>query len=332
MILGACNGGSDAPDVSDEKIALSTRRLDLDLAKVDTGHIAADLQALKTKYPDFLDFWLDDLLQYGVNGNYSGTSQAVRENLHLFFTNKDFRSLFDTVAKHFPDTRAIDEPLRKGFQYYQHYYPGAGIPKVVYFVSMLSNWAAVMPDTSVVGIGLDMLLGKDFPPYRASNLHFADYEIRNFRPDVAPVAVFRVMYQRRHPFVSQERNLLDMMVQRGKEQYFLSKIIPFVPDSTRLFFTGAQTKWCAENESLIYNYFVRASTLYDTNPERTMRYIMDGPSASGMPPESPGNVGTWLGWQIVKAYAVKHPKMTLEEVLQVPDAQAMLQESGYKPR
>ena len=64
-----------------------------------------------------------------------------------------------------------------------------------------------------------------------------------------------------------------------------------------------------------------------------MRYVMDGPSATGMPSDSPGNIGAWLGLQIVEAYMNEHPDMTLPELVDAPiDAQRFLLESKYKPR
>ena len=77
----SCHNDDDAPDVSDVRVELNTRRLDLDLAKMDTTQIAQGLQNLSQKYPDFLDFWLDELMQFGVNGNYSDTAIGVREHL-----------------------------------------------------------------------------------------------------------------------------------------------------------------------------------------------------------------------------------------------------------
>lgn len=330
-LLWSCrNGGNaDTPKVSEEKITLNTRRFDRDLAAIDTSHIPEGLAALRQKYPDFYDFWISNLMPFGAKSG-SDTSAKVQEQLHIFLTYKDFRGLFDTVAKHFPDTKVIDEPLRKGFAYYKHYYPNSGIPKIVYFVSGLNKWSAVTADTGLLGIGLDMFLGGSYPFYKS--VLIPDYMYPQLRPEYAPVFTFRAIYQNRHPFEAENRTLLDMMVQRGKEHYFLSKVLPFLSDDTRLGFTEAQTKWCEENEALIYNFFVKGNMLYETNWGKILRYVNDGPTAAGMPAESPGNVGAWLGWQIVKAYAAKHPELSMEELIAVKDAQAMLQESGYKPK
>lgn len=330
LFLSSCGEDSGAPDVSEIKVALDTRRFDRDIAAVDTTNIAGGLQQLSRKYPDFLDFWLDDLMQFGVGKDYSAGSPAVSGQLRQFLTYKDFRGLFDTVATHFPDTKSIDEPVRKGFQYWKHYYPGRTVPKIIYFTSGLNNWSVVTVDSDIVGIGLDMFLGEGYPFYKSVGI--PDYIARNLIPESAPVKVFKAMYEADHPFEAENKTLLDLMTQRGKEQYYLSKMIPHVPETTRFGFTQAQLDWCRKNEALIYNFFVKGSFLYETNWGKIMRYVNDAPEATGMPKESPGNVGSWLGLQIVKAYVAKHPEMSLDAVIAAPDAQVMLQESQYKPR
>jgi hypothetical protein len=56
-------------------------------------------------------------------------------------------------------------------------------------------------------------------------------------------------------------------------------------------------------------------------------------AAAGLSEESPGNIGTWVGWQIVKAYAAQHPDMTVEQIVNdKKEPQQILQESKYKPK
>ena len=329
-LFSSCNSSGDSPDVTKVKVELDTRRFDRDLAQIDTNNLSAGLIQLKREYPDFLDFWLDQLMQFGIKGNYSDTTTGVHDQLRIFLTHKDFRGLFDTLAKHFPDTKSIETPLSKGFQYWKHYYPGHHVPEIVYFLSGLNNWSVVTLDTDIVGIGLDMYLGPDYPFYKSVGI--PDYMAQTLKPEYAPVNVFKAIYENSYPFEAEGKNLLEMMIQRGKEQYFVSKMLPFLPDATRLGFTQAQTEWCEKNEALIYNFFVKANMLYETNWGKVLRYVNDGPNAAGMPDESPGNVGTWLGWQIVKAYAAKHPEQPMDSLFAGKDAQRMLQESSYKPR
>jgi hypothetical protein len=78
---------------------------------------------------------------------------------------------------------------------------------------------------------------------------------------------------------------------------------------------------------------VKEELLYNNEWNKVLRYVNDAPSATGMPAESPGNIGTWMGYEIVKAYAAQHPKLTLTELIysDIDDAK-FLQESKYKPK
>ena len=51
-----------------------------------------------------------------------------------------------------------------------------------------------------------------------------------------------------------------------------------------------------------------------------------------MPSNSPGKVGAWLGWQIVKAYMKENPNTTLKELIAIKDGQKILTGSKYKPK
>lgn len=330
LSFASCKGPGSEPDVSQVKVTLTSHRFDRDIATIDTNNIPQALVALKKNYSDFLDFWLDDLMQFGVNGNYNLDNPGVGKALRQFLSYKDFRGLFDTVAAHFPNTKLIETPLSKGFQYWKYYYPQRSIPKIVYFVSGLNNWSAVTLDTAIVGIGLDMYLGPNYPFYKS--VMIPDYIIKNLTPEMAPVNVFKAIYEAKFPFNPENKTLLQMMVEKGKEQYFLSKILPFLAPELRLGFTKSQLDWCNKNEALAYNFFVKANFLYEKNWAKVLRYVNDGPESAGMPKESPGNIGTWLGWQIVKAFVAKHPEKKLDEILSQNDAQKMLQEGAYKPR
>ena len=83
---------------------------------------------------------------------------------------------------------------------------------------------------------------------------------------------------------------------------------------------------------MVWHYFAKRNLLYSTQWQEMMRYVNDGPYSTGMPLESPGNIGTWVGHQIIKAYMKKHPEKTFVDVMQMTmDSQTFLRESGYKP-
>lgn len=154
--LFSCKESNESqPDVSSVTVQLNTRRLDKELKALDTNQLAEGLVRLQKQYPDFLNFYLDTLMGFNINGNYTPDNKGINEGLRSFLTFKDYSDLFDTVSIHYPSTEDVEKELIKGFQYLQHYYPAYKVPKVVYFVSGLSNWGVVSYD-GVLGIGLDI--------------------------------------------------------------------------------------------------------------------------------------------------------------------------------
>src|SRR5690606_29568687 len=113
--------------------------------------------------------------------------------------------------------------------------------------------------------------------------------------DFIPVNVFKSIHSAGFPFEMDNRTLLDMMIQRGKEQYFLSKVLPFVKEHNRLGYSQKELEWCRDNEVMIYNFFIEKQLFYSTSLLQVQRYVTDGPNTTNMPPESPGNIGSWLG-------------------------------------
>lgn len=295
-----------------------------DFIRIDTQHIGESLTKLEKKYPRFLNFYLDTVMSLGINGHYSDTNKI----LNSLLTFKDYRNLFDTVLKEFPNTRQQDEEIKAAFKNLKYYDSSFRIPtRVYYFISYLNQSAVTTSDT-ILGIGLDMFLGRDFKPY--ASVMIPNYATIRFTKDNIPVWACRVVFSNRFPFITDNKNLLDLMIEKGKEVYFLKKCLPDVPERLLLGFTADQMQWCNKNEALIYNAFIQNKLLYQTQLQDIMRYVVDGPTTQGFPPRSPGNLGTYIGWKIVTAYA-SNTKSNLETVLQQANTQLIFQKADYKP-
>ena len=338
LFVGSCNNPAEnIPDVSGIKVALDTRRFDQDLYAIDTNHIGEGLQKLLAKYPDFLNYFLDTTMAYGIYGNYNDTSRAIIDGLKPFLTFKDFVQLKDSINSHYPDTKETDAALTDGFRFMKYYMPDYRIPKIIYVNMGLSKWPSFPLDPTTMCIGLDMFLGPQFPYYHSIGV--PDYMGAHLRKSYLPVSLFSTVYQTLHPYNTDDKSLLDLMIQHGKEEYFLHKVLPHDPDSVLFGFTNLQVNWCLTNEELIYNFFIHQNLLYDKEVHDIHPYISDGPFAKGLESGadtvrvSPGNIGTWLGYRIVCSYMNRNPKVSLGELLAQPiDAARFLDEAKYKPK
>ncbi len=158
--LSGCGGSTEKiPDVSNVKVTLQTWRFDKDLYSIDTNHLADGLKKLAAIYPDFINYYLDTIREYGIHGNYNDTVKGIREDLRIDLTYKDFRGLEDTIMKCYPDSRETDEILTRGFRFMKYYFPDYTVPRIIYVNMGLSKWPTFPIDSTTYRIGLDMFLG-----------------------------------------------------------------------------------------------------------------------------------------------------------------------------
>ncbi|MBC7651694.1 MAG: hypothetical protein H7101_08095, partial [Deinococcales bacterium] len=85
------------------------------------------------------------------------------------------------------------------------------------------------------------------------------------------------------------------------------------------------------NEKNIWAFFIENNLLYDTDPNKINIYVNDGPNTPDINDNTPGFIGQFVGWQIVKKWMDKNDKASLQQLLQIPNKQ-LFDEAKYKPR
>ena len=88
------------------------------------------------------------------------------------------------------------------------------------------------------------------------------------------------------------------------------------------------------NESDIWRYFVEREILFSTDTKLLARFINVAPFSKfyleEIDAESPGRLGQFIGWQIVKSY-MNENKVSLKEMLNT-DPEEIFNNSKYKPK
>ena len=145
-------------------------------------------------------------------------------------------------------------------------------------------------------------------------------------PDLAKAYAERYIYQ------SQRKTLLDDMIYFGKRLCFADKMMPFAEDNYKIAYTKEQFEFAKLNEEQIWKHLIENEYLYNTDSSLPARFIADAPFTKfylQLDRESPGRLGRYVGWQIVKSY-MKNNDASLMDMLKM-DAEEIFKRSNYKP-
>jgi hypothetical protein len=96
-------------------------------------------------------------------------------------------------------------------------------------------------------------------------------------------------------------------------------------------FTADQMKWCRNNEKQMWTYLVEEKLLFSADPLVIRKLTGDAPYTGYFTVESPGRAAVWQGLQIVRAYAARNPRLSLDQLLSMRDYQEVLRQSKYNP-
>lgn len=329
MLAGiiSCSDNNNAPSIKDIQVPITTYNFYQDFSKIDTHHIEKSLDLLKTKYPDFINFYLDTLA-VGLSNNPTSTSNAA--SVKIFLTHSDYRNLLDTVNIVYPNTEDITQSITTALKYAKAYDDSVKLPnRIFYFVSGLNDFTAITRDDKDLGIGLDYFLGENFGPYFA--IGKSTFNTIKFTKENIPVWAMKAIYGNNYfETLEDEHSFIEKAIAKGKEIYYLSKVLPETALNTILGYTKEQMNWAEMNQKEIYGFFKNEKFIFDKSMQLSMKYLNDGPFSSRMPPESPGNIGTYLGFKIVEAYMQKTDNSLLA-LLKEKDNLKIFNSSKYKP-
>ena len=116
--------------------------------------------------------------------------------------------------------------------------------------------------------------------------------------------------------------------------YIQDLLLPHERATVKIAYSEEELNWVKENELYIWQYFIEEQLLYKTDPKLVQRFLEPAPFSKfylQLDNESPGRVGRWMGWQIIKSYLNQNPETPLEALLRMP-AQQLFQLSKYKPK
>jgi gliding motility-associated lipoprotein GldB len=232
------------------------------------------------------------------------------------------------VAKEFPNFEKQQIALIQLFKHIKFYFPDFTVPKVITLTSDVGYTNRVILADSLLLIGLDNYLGEDHKFYQGFQNYIAKGLDKKFLvSDVASEFSATIISSQKG------RTFLDHMIYYGKILYLKDKIMSFEPEEQRIVYSPEQFEWAKLNEEYIWRYFVERDLLYSTDRLLQGRFLDPAPFSKfqlELDNESPGGVGRYMGWQIVRAF-MKNNKVTLQQMASI-SGEEILKKSNYKPR
>ena len=307
LFLVSCN--------EDSKLENTIANIEADfiIERFDKAYLEAtpkDLPKLKQAYPFLFSKHVPDSIWIG----------RINDSLQ--------NQLLLEVQSAFPNLGDVKTGIMQLFQHLKYYDKTFSIPRVVTLTNDVDYRNKTIVTDSLVLIALDNFLGEDhefyqnIPRYLAKNM-----QGHQIIPEITEG------YAKKYVFQTNRNTLLDEMIYFGKLLYFKDKFIPFRSNAEKMGYTEAELKWAEANESPIWSHFIENEMLFSTDSELPGRFIADAPFSKfylQLDNESPGRLGQYIGWQIVRAYA----QATGEDVMQIlqKEPDEIFRKSKFKPK
>ncbi|MFD1614716.1 gliding motility lipoprotein GldB [Gelatiniphilus marinus] len=239
--------------------------------------------------------------------------------------------LYDEVDKAFGAFEDLETEIESLFNHLKYYFPEFNAPRVITVTNTVDYRNRVIVTDTIAVVALDNYLGGDHEFYVYGNI--PKYVRQNLTKEQLVVDIAGE-YAKKYAYQSQKRTLLDEMVYFGKLLYFKDMVIPFKTDAQRIGYTEDQLEWAMANESYIWRFFVERELLYSTDSKLPSRFINPAPFTKfyleEIDADSPGRLGQYIGWQIVRAY-MQQNNVSLKDML-IKSTEDIFKNSKFKPR
>ena len=303
------------PEVKVAESKIVIKRYEKALFSLDKKHLR---QGMAKLYPDYA-FFLGNQWQDSMN--------ILR--IYNFLNDPNIQELYDLTEKKYPDVTFLEDGLTGAFNRFRNAYPEKPVPKVFTYVSGLDIENPVYYSDTAMAIGLDVFLGSDVIAYQKAGL--PKYKIRRFTKDHILPQCMMAVSDNLVRMDEKSNTLLDRMVQAGKALYFLDVTLPDVKDEFKIGYSPEQLEWSRKNESNIWAFFIEHQMLFSSDQKGISKMMVDAPFTSGFDAESPGRLGEYMGWMIVRAYMREANNVTLKQLMENTDARQILKVSNFKP-
>ena len=238
-------------------------------------------------------------------------------------------ALAEQVEEKITDFPLLETEIEELFRHLKYYFPRFQKPRVITAISYVDYRNKTLVNDSIAIISIDTYLGSEHEFYKG----ISKYITEQFNESQIVVDLAE-SYAENYIFQTEHRTLLDDMIYYGKQLYFKDKVIPFKTDAEKIGYSQDQLEWAMVNEFQIWQYFIERELLFSTDSKLPSRFINPAPFSKfrleQIDNESPGRIGQYIGWQIVRAY-MQNNNVSFQDMLS-KSPQEIFNNSNFKPQ
>ena len=237
--------------------------------------------------------------------------------------------LQEAVIKVYSDITPLERKVSHLFKHIKYYFPLTKTPQVITLTNNVDYQIKTVYSDSLLIISLDTFLGSDNLLYQG----IPNY-IRKELDEKYIVSQIAEKFSAYSIPPTENRTFLSQMIYEGKKLFLQDLLIPHEEDTIRIAYTEDELNWVKNNEVHIWKFFIEKQLLYDTDTAWVERFLEPAPFSKfylQLDNKSPGRIGRWIGWQILRSYKKQNPDIPLQKLLKMP-AQQLFNQSKYKPK
>ena len=307
---------STNPDISDIVVHVEVQRLERTLfalcTKEEISHFLQENQPFAQQFLGIVT---------------PSDERELVDKLYAMVHDAAMHDLYKEVQRVFGDFSGIQHQLEEAFRYLRYYYPNFEVPQVATFMTGMGSDLYVSDDLIVIGLDFFLGEGAQFRPIK-----LPEYILRTYQPAYVVPKIVLLLSQRFNKATDADYTLLGDMLYYGKSCYFTKAMLPYAADSIIIGYTAEQLADTRKHQDIVWEHFIEYELLYETNHLVKEKYIGNRPFTAEIGPKCPGNIGGWLGWEIVKQYMKANSMVSLPALMSNPDAQQLFTQSKYRPR
>jgi len=299
---------------------------DKNKAKIDVSKITVDF-SIKRYDEDFYNASKETLPNVKSTYPYLFPEEFVDSISLLKINDSQEQELFKETQKVYQDFSIQKKEITTAFKHIKYYNPKFRAPNVVTILTNIDYSSRVIYADSLLLISLDVYLGENHPFYADYPKYIKQNNTKeHLVVDVAKAIIDAQVYP------SNKRSFIAKMIYEGKKIYVLDLYVPSASNQEKMGYSQDKLNWAEANEEEVWTYFIDQKLLFSTDTELNSRFLENAPFSKFYREQdnlSPGRIGVWMGWQIVKSY-MKHNDVSLQELLKIEEEE-IFKKSNYKP-